>query len=64
MGLLLMIVLVLILISALPAWPYSRSWGYAPGSVLTAVLLIVILLMLFGGLPLWFAPAPGPVIVR
>jgi hypothetical protein len=60
MGLILAIIVFMILLAALPAWPYSRTWGYAPGSLLGAILLIVILLMLFGALPFWFAPTPGP----
>lgn len=40
---LLVILLVLLLLGALPAWPYSRGWGYAPSGVLT--LLIVVLLI-------------------
>lgn len=48
MGTLLLVVLILLLLGALPAWPYSRSWGYAPGSGLGIVLLIVIVLVLMG----------------
>ena len=48
MGLILIIILVLLLFGALPAWPYSRSWGYYPSGGLTLVLLIVILLLLMG----------------
>ena len=44
----LLIVLILLLIGALPAWPYSRSWGYGPLGGLGAILLIVIVLMLLG----------------
>jgi hypothetical protein len=45
---LLLIVLVLLIIGALPTWPYSRSWGYAPGGGLVVVLIIVAVLV-FGG---------------
>lgn len=46
-GTLLLIVLILILIGAVPAWPYSRGWGYGPsgGVGLLVVILIVLLLM-------------------
>ncbi len=44
----LIIVLILILIGALPTWPYSAGWGYAPGSIAGAVLLIVLILALLG----------------
>jgi hypothetical protein len=42
----LVIVLVLILIGALPAWPYSRSWNYGPTGLIGTILLVVIILML------------------
>ena len=45
---LLLIVLVLLLIGALPAWPYSSGWGYYPSGGLGLVLLIVIVLMVMG----------------
>jgi Protein of unknown function (DUF3309) len=46
MGLVLLILVILLLISAVPAWPYSRNWGYAPSGTLGTILLIVIVLML------------------
>ncbi|WP_082549816.1 DUF3309 family protein [Mesorhizobium sp. Root157] len=45
---LLIIVLVLILIGAVPSWPYSRSWGYGPSGIV-GVILIVLLILLFMG---------------
>jgi len=48
LGTILIIVLVLLLIGALPTWPYSRTWGYYPSSGLTAVLIILIVLLLMG----------------
>jgi hypothetical protein len=47
---LLIIVLILLLIGALPAWPYSGGWGYYPSGGLGLVLLIVVVLLLFGRL--------------
>jgi hypothetical protein len=44
----LIVVLILLLVGALPAWPYSAGWGYYPSGGLGLVLLIVILVMLFG----------------
>lgn len=44
----LLIILVLALISALPAWPYSRSWGYYPSGGLGLVLVILLILILMG----------------
>ena len=46
----LLIVLVLLVLGALPSWPYSSSWGYAPSGVLGVILLIVVVLMLLGRL--------------
>ncbi|MBX9792325.1 MAG: DUF3309 domain-containing protein [Pirellulales bacterium] len=48
MGTILLIVLILLLLGALPAWPYSSNWGYYPSSGLGLVLLVVLLLVLFG----------------
>ena len=48
MGTILLIILILLLIGALPTWPHSRSWGYAPGGGLGLVLVIVIVLVLMG----------------
>lgn len=42
----LIIVLILILVGALPAWPHSRNWSYAPTGLVGTILLIVIILML------------------
>ncbi len=39
MGLLLLILLVILLLGALPTWPYSRRWGYAPGGALGTLLI-------------------------
>ena len=48
LGTLLLIVLVLALIGAIPAWPYSREWGYGPSGVV-GVLAVVLVLMLVTG---------------
>ena len=50
LGTILLIVLVLILIGAIPTWPYSRGWGYAPSGVLGTILIIVVILLLLGKL--------------
>jgi hypothetical protein len=52
MATILLIVLILLLIGALPRWPYSRGWGYYPSSGLGVVLLILLVLALLGALPL------------
>lgn len=49
-GTILLIVLILLLVGAIPSWPHSRSWGYAPSGVLGAVVLIIIVLLLMGRL--------------
>jgi hypothetical protein len=48
LSLILLIVLVLLLVGALPSWPYSRSWGYAPSGLLTLVVVIVVILAVTG----------------
>lgn len=48
MSTILFIVLVLLLIGAIPTWPYSRSWGYYPSGIL-GILLIVLIVMLLTG---------------
>ena len=40
------ILLILLLVGALPAWPHSRSWGYYPSGTLGLVLLILLILLL------------------
>jgi hypothetical protein len=44
----LIIVLILLLIGALPTWPYSSGWGYYPGGGLGLILIIVVILALTG----------------
>jgi hypothetical protein len=46
--LILTIVLILLLIGALPAWPHSRGWGYAPSGILTLLLVVLVVMMLMG----------------
>lgn len=47
-GTILLIILVLLLIGALPAWPYSTSWGYYPSGGLGLVLIVLLLLVVTG----------------
>jgi hypothetical protein len=47
-GTILLILLVLLLLGAFPAWPHSRSWGYAPSGALGLLLVILIILLLLG----------------
>ncbi len=50
LGTILIIILILFLIGALPTWPHSRSWGYAPSGILGTILIIVLILFLLGRL--------------
>ncbi len=47
-GTILIIVLILLLVGALPSWPYSGGWGYYPSGGLGLVLVIVLILVLLG----------------
>ena len=44
----LLIIVILMLIGAFPAWPYSRSWGYAPSGLISVVLIVLIVMVLAG----------------
>lgn len=44
MSTLLLILIVILIIGAVPAWPYARNWGYAPLGLIVVILLIVLLL--------------------
>jgi len=46
MGLILLVLLIILLLGAIPAWPYSRGWGYGPSGGVGLLLLIVIILLL------------------
>lgn len=50
MSLILLILLIVILVGALPTWPYSSGWGYYPSSGAGLVLLVLIILLLSGRL--------------
>ena len=44
----LMVILVLMLLGTVPAWPHSRGWGYGPSGALGTILVVVLILMLMG----------------
>ena len=44
------IILILVLLGTIPAWPYSRNWGYSPSGIVASILAIVLVLMLLGKL--------------
>jgi hypothetical protein len=48
MRLILLIIIILLLVGALPAWPYSSGWGYYPAGGLGTILIIILILALLG----------------
>ncbi len=58
MGLILLIILVILLAGGLPAWPYSRNWGYGPSGILSVLLVLLLVLLLLNVLPWGFGPGP------
>ncbi|HLF48041.1 MAG TPA: DUF3309 family protein [Methylomirabilota bacterium] len=50
LGTILVVVLILVLLGAIPKWPYSEDWGYLPSGTVGLVLLIIILLVITGRL--------------
>lgn len=51
MGTILLIVLILLLVGALPRYPYSKNWGYAPGGTVGLLLTILLIMLLLGYIP-------------
>jgi hypothetical protein len=49
-GTILLIILVLLLIGAVPAWPYSREWGYFPSGIVGVVVVVLVVMVLMGRL--------------
>ncbi len=50
MGTILLVILILMLLGAVPAWPHSRSWGYGPSGGLGLIVVILLILVLTGRL--------------
>ena len=50
LGTILLILVILLLIGTLPAWPYSRGWGYMPTGVVGAIVLVLVVLLVLGRL--------------
>ena len=48
LGTILLIVLILLLVGAIPAWPHSRNWGYGPTGGLGVVVIVLVVLLLLG----------------
>jgi hypothetical protein len=50
LGLILLIIVILMLVGVVPAWPHARGWGYGPSGIVGVVLLIVVVLFAMGRL--------------
>lgn len=50
MGTILIVILVLLLLGVVPAWPHAANWGYGPSGILGLVLVVVLILFLLGRL--------------
>jgi len=48
LGTIVLVILILMLLGAIPAWPHSRNWGYAPSGGLGLVILILVILLVMG----------------
>ena len=48
MGTILLIIIILLLVGALPTWPYSSGWGYYPSGTLSIVVVVLLILVLLG----------------
>ena len=48
LGTILLILLILVLIGAIPAWPYSRGWGYGPSGIVGLIVVVLVILLLMG----------------
>lgn len=48
LGIILLIILIVLLVGGLPAWPHAAAWGYGPSGVLFVILIVVLILVLAG----------------
>jgi hypothetical protein len=55
MGTILLIILIVLLLGAVPSWPYSRNWGYGPSGILGVLLIVLLVLLLLEVLPWGFS---------
>ncbi len=58
MGLILLIILIILLLGGLPAWPYARNWGYGPSGIVGLFLVILIVLLVLNVIPWGIGPHP------
>ena len=49
----LLIILIILLLGALPTWPYSRGWGYGPTGLISLILLVIVVMILANILAFW-----------
>jgi hypothetical protein len=56
MGLILLIIVVLLLLGSVPAYPYSRNWGYGPSGVLGLILIVLLVLLFMQIIPWGYGP--------
>jgi hypothetical protein len=47
-GTILLIILIILLIGAVPSWPYSAGWGYGPSGILGVIVIVLLILVLMG----------------
>jgi hypothetical protein len=63
MGTILLILVIVLFLGTVPAYPYSRGWGYYPSGGIGLLLLILLVLLLMGFIPWWGYGPPGPTVV-
>jgi hypothetical protein len=60
MGAVLLVLLIVLLFASVPAYPYSRGWGYYPSGGVGLLLAVLIILLLMGAIPWGLGPGPVP----
>jgi len=64
MGLILLIVLIILLVGSVPAYPHSAKWGYGPSGILGLLLVVLLVMLLMGTVPFGYGPTPvAPIVV-
>jgi multisubunit Na+/H+ antiporter MnhB subunit len=58
MGLILLLLLIVLVLASVPAYPYSRDWGYRPSSALSVLLVVLLVLLIIGIVPWGVGPPP------
>ncbi len=60
MGVVLLVILALLLVGAVPAYPYNRGWGYYPSGIVGLLLVLLLILLLVGAVPWGITWGPAP----